>query len=184
MAELKWNLDNFEFWTESIKLGSVYGLNSSFYNEKFEQLLENDVILADTISTIDEEYERLVEYRVKYEELIPYIKESIHYDLNSYINIYELFNAYSDGMKFFYLNRPIELENIEVIVDSNTYIDEDNDGVYDYVIVNGVKIIYDEYINSGGVSTPTSGDLVIIGNEELNMCGEEFTYVTTEYNFC
>jgi len=185
METLKWNKKNYKFWTDEIKAEKIYGLDSDFYNKKTDELIENDIILLETLNAIDKEYQEIKNERVKYEELIPHIIESIDYDINKFIDIYKLFDNYAKGMKLLYFNPPIELKNIKNIIDSVIFFDIDGDGKWDFVIEKGVKKTFEQYIAEGGKHNPGDSDLSVIKSpEDIDMCKKEYTYVTTEYDFC
>jgi len=182
--DLKYTKKNFKFWTDEIDNKVISGLDSKFYNSKITQLIENDKLLIGNLGLLSSEYEDVKDLRVRFDELIPFIQYELDKDLTNFINVYELFNNYAKGMKFFYSNAPEGTENLQYVEDSVTFFDTNNNGVWDYVVVDGNQLSYNDFVQDYNQSSPSSNDATVIGTTEIDSCGKELLYVTSEYSFC
>lgn len=183
--KLPYKKENINLWRDAVKNNEIKTLDSGFYNIKVKQLIENDKVVFGLLEDLSSEYEDAKHLRVKYGALLPDMLDSVGNDLESFINIYNLFDMYSDGMGFFYSNIPDDLKDKINILDTVTFFDTNGNGRWDYVSVNGVKIPYKDFIKGKTDINPTNNDLIVRGNSpEINMCEKELVYVTAEYNFC
>jgi hypothetical protein len=189
MKELKWTLDNFNFYYEGDLSSNFSDFNSEIYNQKFKDLLDNDEILCYNYNILKNKWEWLAKNRITFQYFIDKELEIIYNEIKKAVDLFDFFNWYLQNTGKCYINVVddylLEFANSE---DTIIFVQDLNGTIIGVLQPDGTLAPYDPDIYGTPATNPNS--IVITSTsttgsiQEATFCGEEVVLEGTEYDFC
>jgi len=192
IKDLKWNLDNFDFYYEGELSKNFSYLNSEIYNKKFQDLIDNDKILCYNYNIVKDKWEWLSKNRITFQKLIDTELEIIYNEIKKGIEVFDFFSWYLDNTGKCYINliddKILEYQNE---IDSIIFIENLNGEIIGILQPDGTVADYNPEVygtpatnDNSIVLTVSTTESNISGITEPAFCGEEVIMEEKEYDFC
>jgi len=193
MDDLKWNLENFEFYyTGNLeKLYSTFGDDDYF--QKFNYLLENDIILDNNLEIVKDKIAIAENERVTFDYFIDKELTIIGNELDKIKDFFNYFDWYMKNSGKCFVNQVVTEANVYDSEDTLIYVKDDLSGQILYVILpDGTQVPYDPdiYPDPYILNEDGSNNSIIISatsltqNLPLDFCQGENVFIGEEYDFC
>ena len=185
--DLKWTLDNFNFYYEGNDTKKFNKLSFEEYNKKNKDLIDNDMILCYNYNILKEKWEKLVDNRISFDILINAELDIIYNELQKSIDYFDFFLWYLNKIHQCYINVDKKLKELSTDTDTTIFLADSDGNIWGCLQPDGSIMQYNYEICGDPNTNQNSIVIESPANEkpsEINACKGENDFERTEYNFC